>query len=324
MITRVDSTISVLVPTYLRPQDLSRCLGALETQVRPPEELVVVVRDTDHPTRDLLNGLTVRAGTLRMVTVTEPGVVAAMNAGLRASSGEIVALTDDDAAPRPEWLSRIEAHFRADPRVGGVGGRDWVHQGERIIVGAKPVVGRVQWFGRVIGNHHLGVGGPRGVDVLKGVNCAYRRSAIREIGFDTRLLGSGAQVYWELSLGLQLRRRRWKLIYDPAIEVDHFWGARFDEARVSRLEAKAETLAVYNAAYNEALILSDHLKPWPRVAYRVWSALIGASETPGLLQAVRFTPTHGAVAWRRFAAAQRGKMRCFFGSAGGRVGVRRP
>lgn len=35
----------------------------------------------------------------------------------------------------------------------------------------------VQWFGRVIGNHHLGTGGVREVDILKGVNMSFRQTA---------------------------------------------------------------------------------------------------------------------------------------------------
>jgi hypothetical protein len=45
----------------------------------------------------------------------------------------------------------------------------------------------------LIGNHHLGVGEPREVDVLKGVNMSYRRTAIADIHFDERMRGTGAQ-----------------------------------------------------------------------------------------------------------------------------------
>jgi len=55
----------------------------------------------------------------------------------------------------------------SDSCVGGVGGRDWVYHGTQLEDGARKVIGRVHWFGRVIGNHHLGVGEPREVDVLK-------------------------------------------------------------------------------------------------------------------------------------------------------------
>jgi cellulose synthase/poly-beta-1,6-N-acetylglucosamine synthase-like glycosyltransferase len=101
-----------------------------------------------------------------------------MNAGLDAACGDIIAFTDDDAAPHTDWLERIEAHFLSDTNIGGVGGRDWVYHGTQLEEGEREVVGQVQWFGRVIGEHHLGVGEAREVDVLKGVNMSFRRSAI--------------------------------------------------------------------------------------------------------------------------------------------------
>jgi glycosyltransferase involved in cell wall biosynthesis len=80
-----------------------------------------------------------------------------MNAGMDAAGGDIIAFTDDDAAPHTDWLEGIEAHFLSDTNIGGVGGRDWVYHGTQLEEGEREVVGQVQWFGRVIGEHHLGV-----------------------------------------------------------------------------------------------------------------------------------------------------------------------
>src|SRR5215203_911550 len=116
--------VSLLIPTYRRPKDLTLCLEALKKQTRLPDEILVVVRDTDSETWALLESIDLGPLPLRRVAVTEPGVVAALNAGLEVVSGEIVALTNDDAIPYPDWIKRIEDHFRADYRLGGVGGRD--------------------------------------------------------------------------------------------------------------------------------------------------------------------------------------------------------
>lgn len=42
--------ISVLIPTYRRPKDLARCLEALKKQKRVPDEVLVIVRNTDAET----------------------------------------------------------------------------------------------------------------------------------------------------------------------------------------------------------------------------------------------------------------------------------
>lgn len=171
-------TITVLIPTYRRPKDLARCLSALKQQTRPADEVLVVVRDTDTETWALFKDFNLGSLPLRTVTVKVTGVVAAMNLGLEKAQGDIISITDDDAAPHPDWLARIEAHFLADERVGGVGGRDWMYEGMQLVEGRREIVGQLQWFGRTIGEHHLGVGEPREVDILKGVNMSYRSDEI--------------------------------------------------------------------------------------------------------------------------------------------------
>lgn len=160
-----------MIPTYRRPQDLARCLKALEQQTRKPEQVVVVVRDTDNDTSAFLQDYHSQAFKFEAATVTVPGVVAAMNVGLDTTTGDIIAITDDDAAPHPDWLARMETHFCLIIALGGVGGRDLVYVGNELIYqGVSEVVGKLQWYGRVIGNHHTGMGTAREVDVLKGVN----------------------------------------------------------------------------------------------------------------------------------------------------------
>jgi glycosyltransferase involved in cell wall biosynthesis len=297
--------ITVLVPTYHRPDDLARCLAALQKQTRLADEVVVVVRDTDAKTWELLDSFPSGSLPLRKVVVTVPGVVLAMNAGLDIAQGDIIALTDDDAAPHNDWLERIEAHFVADEQVGGVGGRDWLYLGTELHdatshPGASNVVGRLQWFGNLIGNHHIGEGEPREVDVLKGVNSSYRHILLKEIRFDERLRGTGAQVHWELSLGLQCKEAGWKLIYDPAIAVDHYLGKRFDEdQRVFKFNATA----LVNAIHNQTLILLEHLDFRQRVIYLLWSFLVGTREAFGLIQWCRFLPHQGAIATQKWRAS---------------------
>ena len=295
-------TITVLIPTYRRPQDLQRCLSALEAQKRQAEEILVVIRDTDVETRAFLTGYALPMPSLRVVTVVSPGVLAAMNAGLAEATGEIIALTDDDTAPYPDWLARIESHFAADPCVGGVGGRDW----QPVERGSQAVVGIIQWHGRVIGNHHLGVGEPRAVDVLKGANCAYRAEPLKAIGFETRLRGGGAQVHWELSLGMAMRAAGWRLIYDPAVAMDHFPAPRFDADTNLRGIFNAEGIS--HSAYNETLVLLQYLPPLRRLVFLIWAILIGTRAEPGMAQIPRLMLIRDRHIWLRTKATAQGRI----------------
>ena len=191
-------TITVVVTTYRRPKDLERCLEGLKRQTRLADEVVVVARDTDTATWAFLESYNRENLPLRTATVITPGAIAAANVGLDEATGNIISFIDDDAVPRNDWLASIEPYFLSDERVGGVGGRDFMYQENQLIEGSRKVVGRVQWFGRTIGNHHLGVGGPREVDVLKGVNMSFLRSAITNRHFDRLMRGASAQIHFEI------------------------------------------------------------------------------------------------------------------------------
>ncbi|MDB9538653.1 glycosyltransferase family 2 protein [Anabaenopsis tanganyikae CS-531] len=294
---------TVLVPTYRRPLDLSRCLLALQVQTKPVDQVVVVVRDTDTQTWQFLGGFYAERLPLHIVPVTEPGVVAALNAGLNVVIGDIVSITDDDAAPHSDWLERINAHFITDPAIGGVGGRDWVHYGDKIEDGQQPIVGKLQWFGRVIGNHHLGVGSPREVDVLKGVNMSFRTQAIGKLTFDQRMRGTGAQVHFEMAFTLSLKRAGWKIIYDPQVAVDHYPAQRFDEDQRHNFNE----IALINLVHNETLVLLEHLPRSRHFVFWLWALLVGTRDSLGLIQWLRLLPSQGKIAGQKLLLSWRGR-----------------
>jgi glycosyltransferase involved in cell wall biosynthesis len=289
----------LIVPTYRRPADLRRCLRAIASQRRPADQVIVVQREDDELAREVLQEPHLDGLRPTIVTVRVPGVVAALNAALDAVHADIVAFTDDDAAPRSEWLLQIAARFAADPMLGGLGGRDWVHQHGRIEDDSKPVVGRLTWFGRSIGHHHLGVGPAREVDTLKGVNMSFRAEALRGVRFDTRLRGSGAQVSNELGVSLAVKRRGWKLLYDPQIAVDHYPAVRHDEDKRNTFSLEA----TYNSAFNETLLLCEHFGRLRRCAFLVWAFAVGHHASPGLLQWLRLMVSEPRTATSRLRLA---------------------
>jgi glycosyltransferase involved in cell wall biosynthesis len=303
--------ISVIIPTYRRPQDLQRCLEALGNQVRSADEIIVIVRDVDEETWKLANQVATQdILPLRACRVERPGVIAAMNVGLVHSKGDIIAFTDDDAAPHRNWLKNIEAHFRSDDQIGGVGGRDFLYINNELARGEAAVVGKLKWFGSAIGNHHLGVGLPREVDILKGVNMSYRRKAIVGMSFDKRMLGSGAQVHFELMWCLSLKKRGWKLIYDPNVAVDHFQSPRFDEDQREKFE-NFNFRALGNQVHNQTLSILENVAPSQRFVYLMWSLLVGTQGAFGLVQFLRFLPRYKRTSMKMLFASVYGHWQGF-------------
>lgn len=301
-------TIGVLVATYHRPSELIRCLQGLKRQTRLPDDVIVVAREDDGETREALRDFDPEMLPLRLILVDKPGVVHARNAGCDACRTAVLCMIDDDAVPRPEWVERVLAHFVEDARLGGVGGRDHCFDGTAFDEGRAEPVGKLQWFGRRIGNHHLGFGAPRFVDILKGANMSFRAEAFKELRFDGRLRGAGAQPNEDLTFSLGVKRAGWKLLYDPAVLVDHYVGAREEVRHYGGVMPLTDVRGFRDFAYNECIALWDYLPPWRRVLFVLWSVLFGTRVSPGLAQAIRFTPQLGIDSWRRFIVEQHGKF----------------
>jgi glycosyltransferase involved in cell wall biosynthesis len=268
----MDMTVSVIIPTYRRPRYLEHCLSALAEQHRPADEVLVVIRKDDEESGTVVG----QAPDARSVVVDEPGVLAAMAAGVRAATGHILIFVDDDVRARPRWLECLIPHF-ADAGVGAVGGRDVILRPAQAGPSTTDV-GRVTRWGRVIGNHHLGEGPPRDVEVLKGANMAFRRSAL---ALPIGLRGEGAQVNYEVPTCIWAAERGWRLVYDPGALVDHDAGPRFDADQ----RDDPSPSAIRDASFNlvAGLIATRPRLLWRRAAYGL---LIGDGATPGLARAL--------------------------------------
>ena len=254
---------------------LEACLAALAVQSLPPLEVLVVLRDGDEASRAIVD---LAGEHVRSATVDRPGMVAALNRGRELARGDIIAFTDDDAQPHQDWLQRVADLFASDPTIGAVGGRDFVHYGARTQTGSADPVGRVRWWGRRIGNHHLGTR-IQDVDFLKGVNMAVRVEALRP--FDDRLRGDGAQVAVDLEATWSIRRRGWRVVYDPAIAVQHYPAPRHDDDT----RQSPSMRAVLNAEHNDLYALLRHAAWWHRPVLFTYAFLVGKRATPGPLLA---------------------------------------
>lgn len=108
---------SVVVPTYRRHDLLRRCLTALTAQRLSAADYEVVVADdaNDPSTRALVEAMATESNrSFRYVGVVGPahGPAAARNRGWRAARGAVVAFTDDDTIPDPDWLAEGIASLR--------------------------------------------------------------------------------------------------------------------------------------------------------------------------------------------------------------------
>ena len=267
-------TVGVVIPTHHRPDDLRRCLAALAAQEDAPEQVVVVRGPHDTGAADVVRA---HPRPVTEVVAEATSQVARLHAGAAVTTTEVVAFTDDDAAPHADWVGRLRAWFRhAD--VGAVGGRD-LEPGAKAR-GHRTRVGTLGIGGRLVGDHSHGVGPPRDVDHLRGVNLAVRRTHLR---IPVGLRGRGAQGYNEVPVCLWVRQAGGRVVYDPALLVDHHLAPRDDRGADGR--GAPDRARWHDDAYNQtfALVSLGATRWWARLLY---VGLVGDRSTGGLLRGV--------------------------------------
>src|SRR5688500_20402988 len=105
---------SVIIATYNRADELVKTRESFKgLESTGPWQVIIVDNNSTDNTRDVV---TERIASfpvpLHYLMEKEQGRSAALNAGIRAAQGEILAITDDDVRVDPHWLSNSERALR--------------------------------------------------------------------------------------------------------------------------------------------------------------------------------------------------------------------
>jgi glycosyltransferase involved in cell wall biosynthesis len=101
---------SVIIATYNRAEELVKTIESLKKlESTKPWEVIIVDNNSRDATRDVvLKAVDSFPVPLHYLLEKEQGRSAALNAGIRAAQGEILAITDDDVRVDPLWLRNAE------------------------------------------------------------------------------------------------------------------------------------------------------------------------------------------------------------------------
>jgi len=115
--------VSVIVPTYRRPQSLLRCLYTLQAQTLADFEILVVDNAADAVVRRTVAEFN-EGAKVPALYMPEPqlGVHTARHTGARSAKGEILVFTDDDTTFAPKWLESYVEAFANHANMVAAGG----------------------------------------------------------------------------------------------------------------------------------------------------------------------------------------------------------
>jgi glycosyltransferase involved in cell wall biosynthesis len=161
--------VSVVVPAYNEEMYLPSCLQSLAAQTYPCEIVVC-----DNNSTDRTGDIAARYAS-RVVREKRQGAMHATNAGLRAASGDLLAVTGADCSVPPDWIERFLPHFRDEGVIACYGPIDPLEGRHGLYFSAMNLAERVcirlgLWF------------------VIQGANFIVRKDIMEKAGyFDTKV-----------------------------------------------------------------------------------------------------------------------------------------
>lgn len=147
--------ITVLVCTRNRPEIIESCIKSILNNTYCDFEFLIVDQSTDKRTEEIVKKYMNADKRIKYLHMDGQGKTKALNLGVRNSSGDIIAQTDDDCIVAEDWLENIIETFQKNPDVAVV-------------------------FGSVVDNK--APGGRKGRDLIKDGKFAGRLSKLLFIG----------------------------------------------------------------------------------------------------------------------------------------------
>ncbi len=210
--------ISVVIPNWNGSRFLPTCLNALRQQTLRDFEIIVVDDGSSDGSRELLARDYPKVRVIALET--NRGFAPAVNEGIRAARGEIIALLNNDTEADAHWLEEIARALEQNPRAGMVAcklrlfdRRDHLHSaGDFYRVDGIPG-NRGVW--ELDGGQYDDA---RGVFGACGAAAAYRQAMLDEIGLFDEAFGSYCE---DVDLNWRARLAGYACVYAPRAVVYH-------------------------------------------------------------------------------------------------------
>lgn len=210
--------VSVIIPNWNGARYLPTCLDALRRQTYPTLEVVVADNASTDGSREILAR---DYPEVRLVALDENrGFAGAVNAGIRAAKGEIVALLNNDTEADPRWVAELARALAQHTDAGSAASkmllfdrRDTIHSaGDSFRTDGLPA-NRGVWqkdAGQYDREEYVfsGCGGA----------VAYRREMLDQVGLLDELFFFNCE---DVDLAWRAQLAGWRCIYVPTAVVYH-------------------------------------------------------------------------------------------------------
>jgi len=203
--------VSVVIPVKNGASKIKDLLDSLMQVDYDKDKLEIIVVDgcSTDSTREIVSKYPVK-----LVVEEKPGVNAARNAGIKSSTGEIIAFTDHDCVVPRDWIKKIVENLRY-PDVGCVGGQVlryndefWARYADESIIPVMRIFKKKTLLNRLRSPIYYPV----------GCNFAVKREAVEKTGFFDERFEYG---FDELEFAERVCEKGYRILLTPEITVKH-------------------------------------------------------------------------------------------------------
>ena len=225
------ATISAVIPTKNRPEDLKRAVLSVLSQSRLPEQLLIIDQSESPESREIVGQLVPQDSAIALVYVLDTsitGLVDAKRHSLSIASGDLICFLEDDIILEGTYFEEIVKGFAHHPQMLGCCG----------VVTNVPL--QPAGYQAMHGLFHRGIFADKRVeifgnlsqagveliqsDMISGGMSAWKREVFDRVGFDTV---NGFHLYEDNDFSTRVARVFGARLYvNPNARLEHHPSAR--------------------------------------------------------------------------------------------------
>lgn len=249
--------LSLLICTKDRAVSLAKTLEAVTVAWAATSNITLQVILVDNGSYDdTANVITSWAASqsfpVEMVYEGRPGVACARNAGLGRVAGRIVAMTDDDCRPHPDFLTAVCRAFANPFAPAVIGGRIKLGDPEHLPITIKDLASPL-----TLSPSRFPAG------FIMGANMAFPGHILEHIGLFDERFGAGGQYPAGEDTDFLIRAMAlgYPIQYDPSFVVDHHHGRK----------AKDEAIKLAKGYYHaDGALYAKYIMSDRRIRLEIW------------------------------------------------------
>ena len=197
-----DLKVSVITPSHNESSIISKKIeNLLATNYSKDKLEIIFVDDSNDSTSDIIREYTKKYSNIRLITFDKRmGYSPSMLAGVKASTGEIVILSDAGSFHDADTIGNLVRHF-CDPKIGAVTGKDVILNVDESVGSSEDLYMKFLDYVRTAETNM------DSTFYFKGEASAARKSLITDF--------EGCSATFDTATALFIRQKGFKTIFDP-------------------------------------------------------------------------------------------------------------